>query len=63
MEDAFPPRAALSILTAQAPSLCAPYLESALEKGSASAEDYHNDLAGIYLRNILSKEETERGKR
>ena len=61
MEETFAPRAALSILTAQAPTLCAPYLESALANGTALPEDYHNDLAGIYLRNILGKEEADRG--
>lgn len=56
MVEEFPPTSALSILTAQAPNLCAPYLEAALERGSASPEQYHNDLAGIYLRTLLSRE-------
>ena len=55
MEEALPPAAALPILTAQAPSLCAPYLETALANGTASAKEYHNDLAGIYLRTLLGR--------
>lgn len=62
MGEGFAPRAALSVLTAQAPALCAPYLESALENGTASPSDYHNDLAGIYLRTLLKPDPKQTGK-
>ena len=56
MERTLPPSAVLPILGAQAPSLCAPYLEIALANGSADPADYHNELARIYLRMVLNKE-------
>ena len=55
MGEALPPAAALPILTAQGPSLCAPYLEAALANGTTSAKEYHNELAGIYLRTLLGR--------
>lgn len=54
MEGALPAAAALPILTAQAPSLCAPFLEAVLANGTASPREHHNDLAGIYLRILLN---------
>ena len=41
------------MVSLQAPTLSAPYLESALLLGIAAAEDYQNELALIYLRLAL----------
>lgn len=62
MKKDFESRSALSVLTAQAPSLCAPFLESALNNGNARASEYHNDLAGIYLRELLNTDSQETGR-
>ena len=51
--DVLSPPTALSLLTAQAPELCAPYLEVSLENGVASHEEFDHELASIYLRAAL----------
>ena len=48
-----PPAVVLPILSARAPALCAPFLESALAAGTASPADHANDLARLYLRAAL----------
>lgn len=50
MRPALPPETVLPILTNEVPTLCAPYLEAALEMGLASPAKFHNELALIYLR-------------
>ncbi len=49
------PEVALPILTSEAPSLCAPYLQAALAANTASPEVFHTELALIYLRSALEQ--------
>jgi hypothetical protein len=58
MQPPLPPETVLPILTNEEPSLCAPYLESALKLGLASPAKCHDELALIYLR--MAKEEEHR---
>ena len=57
--DVLSPPTALSLLTAQAPELCAPYLEVSLENGVASHEEFDHELASIYLRAALDAKEND----
>ncbi|BDA43540.1 Vam6/Vps39-like protein [Coccomyxa sp. Obi] len=50
MRPALAPETVLPILTNEVPTLCAPYLEAALDMGLASPAKFHNELALIYLR-------------
>lgn len=58
MRPPLPAETVLPILTNETPSLCAPYLESALKLGLASPAKCHDELALIYLR--MAKEQERR---
>ena len=53
MNPALDPSLVLSILSAHNRSYCSLYLETALQIGVASPQDYHNQLLLIYLQDIL----------
>lgn len=55
MQPPLAPEVALSILTSEAPSLCAPYLQAALASSTAAPEVFHTELALIYLRSALEQ--------
>ncbi|KAK9829459.1 hypothetical protein WJX72_005979 [[Myrmecia] bisecta] len=59
MEPPLPPATVLPVLTAQAPALCAPYLEAVLHNGVADAAEFHDELALIYLRRLLEDEKAQ----
>lgn len=50
MRPALAPESVLPILTNEVPTLCAPYLEAALDMGLASPSKFDSELALIYLR-------------
>ncbi len=50
MRPALAPETVLPILTNEVPTLCAPYLEAALDMGLASPAKFHNELALIWPR-------------
>ena len=55
MQPPLAPEVALPILTSEAPSLCAPYLQAALAAHTAAPEVFHTELALIYLRSALEQ--------
>ena len=55
MQPPLAPEVALPILTSEAPSLCAPYLQAALASNTAAPERFHTELALIYLRSTLEQ--------
>ena len=55
MKPPLAPEVALPILTSEAPSLCAPYLQAALAANTAAPEVFHTELALIYLRSALEQ--------
>ena len=55
MQPPLAPEVALPILTSEAPSLCAPYLQAALAANIAAPEVFHTELALIYLRSALEQ--------
>ncbi len=55
MQPPLAPEVALPILSSEAPSLCAPYLQSALASNTAAPEVFHTELALIYLRSALEQ--------
>jgi len=61
MKPPLPPAKVLAHLRAEAPSMCAPYLEAALERGAASPKDYHSELVLIYLQDALEEEDASAG--
>jgi len=48
-----PPAVALAAVRAGAPSLAAPYLEAALERGIARSDEWHAELVDLYVRACL----------
>ncbi len=61
MRPALPPETVLPILTNEVPTLCAPYLEAALEMGLASPAKFNNELALIYLRMAKERRDSNGG--
>ncbi len=55
MQPPLAPEVALPILSSEAPSLCAPYLQAALASNTAAPEVFHTELALIYLRSALEQ--------
>ena len=55
MQPPLAPEVALPILSSEAPSLCAPYLQAALAANTAAPEVFHTELALIYLRSALEQ--------
>ena len=49
-----PPDAVLPVLSAAAPQLRAPYLEAALEAGTAEPARYDTQLAMLYIQQLLA---------
>lgn len=61
MQPPLAPEVALPILTSEAPSLCAPYLQFALASNTAAPEVFHTELALIYLRSALEQHKHDGG--
>ena len=55
MQPPLAPEVALPILSSEAPSLCAPYLQAALASNTAAPEVFHTELALIYMRSALEQ--------